>query len=91
MITGASTPQVSDRYVIQMIELRIGSVLARHLMKWSCMRTIQISIGEIIEAMYEELVETYGDKELALVAAQALGDDLLARFAKGGAVERDTP
>jgi hypothetical protein len=46
------------------------------------MQTIQISIGEIIEAMYEELVETYGDKELALVAAQALGDDLLARVAK---------
>ena len=45
------------------------------------MRTIQVSIGELIEAMYEELVETYGDKELALVAAQALGDDLLARFA----------
>ena len=43
------------------------------------MRTIQISIGEIIEAMYEELIETYGDRELALVAAQALGDELLAR------------
>jgi hypothetical protein len=50
----------------------------------SIMRTIQISIGEIIEAMYEELVETYGDKELALVAAQALGDDLLARCAADG-------
>jgi hypothetical protein len=46
---------------------------------------IQISIGEIIEAVYEELVETYGDKELALVAAQALGDDLLARFAQASA------
>lgn len=45
------------------------------------MRTIQISIGELIEAMYEELVETYGDRELALVAAQALGDDLLSRAA----------
>ena len=45
------------------------------------MRTIQISIGEIIEAVYQELIETYGDKELALVAAQALGDDLLARLA----------
>jgi hypothetical protein len=45
--------------------------------------TIQISIGEIIEAMYEELVETYGDKELALVAAQALGDELLARTSRG--------
>jgi hypothetical protein len=46
------------------------------------MQTIQISIGEIIEAVYDELVETYGDKELALVAAQALGDDLLSRVAK---------
>jgi hypothetical protein len=51
--------------------------------------TIQISIGEIIEAMYEELVETYGDRELALVAAQALGDDLLARAAKAMAAQRD--
>ena len=53
------------------------------------MRTIQISIGEIIEAMYEELVETYGDRELALVAAQALGDDLLARFARASAQPDD--
>jgi hypothetical protein len=44
------------------------------------MRTIHISIGEIIEAVYEELVETYHDKELALIAAQAVGDDLLGRF-----------
>jgi hypothetical protein len=47
------------------------------------MRTIHVSIGELLEAVYEELVEAYGDKELALVAAQALGDDLLARFARG--------
>lgn len=72
-----------------MIQTGPAGALARHLMKCSCMRTIQISIGEIIEAMYEELVETYGDRELALVAAQALGDDLLARFAKSGAPERD--
>jgi len=52
------------------------------------MRTIQISIGEIIEAMYEELLEAYGDRELALVAAQALGDDLLARAARQDAPER---
>jgi len=44
--------------------------------------TIQISIGEIIEAMYEELLEQFGDRELALVAAQALSDDLLARVAR---------
>jgi hypothetical protein len=46
------------------------------------MQTVQVSIGEIIEAMYEGLIEAYGDRELALVAAQALGDDLLARVAK---------
>jgi hypothetical protein len=46
------------------------------------MRTIQISIGEIIEAVYEELIESYGDRELALVAAQAIGDDLFARLAR---------
>jgi hypothetical protein len=72
-----------------MIQTRSPAMLARHLMKWSCMRTIQISIGEIIEAMYEELIETYGDRELALVAAQALGDDLLSRFAKSAVPERD--
>lgn len=52
------------------------------------MRTIQVSIGEIIEAMYEELVENYGDKELALVATQALGDDLLARLDKADSAMR---
>ena len=53
------------------------------------MQTIQVSIGEIIESVYEELVETYGDRELALVAAQALGDDLLARFASKPAPKRE--
>jgi hypothetical protein len=55
----------------------------------SAMRTIQISIGEIIEAMYEGLIETYGDKELATVAAQAIGDELLARLAKAAVHTRD--
>lgn len=58
----------------------------RLILPWGM--TIQISIGEIIEAMYVELVETYGDKELALVAAQALGDDLLARFAAQSATAK---
>lgn len=53
------------------------------------MRTIQISIGEIIEAMYDEWLETFGDKELALAAAQTLSDHLLraarAEAAHGGA------
>jgi predicted metalloprotease len=49
-------------------------------MKCFAMRTIQISIGELIEAVYEELVEQYGDRELALVAAQAVGDDLMQRL-----------
>ena len=44
------------------------------------MQDIQISIGEIIEAVYEELIETYNDRELALVAAQAVGDELLERM-----------
>jgi hypothetical protein len=53
-------------------------------------RTIQISIGEILEAMYEGLMEAYGDRELALVAAQTLGDELLARLAsKAGAAGHD--
>ena len=53
------------------------------------MLTVQIPIGEIIEAVYEELLEAYGDKELAVVAAQALGDDLLARVAEANARQRD--
>jgi hypothetical protein len=48
------------------------------------MRTVQISVGEIIEAMYADLIETYGDHELATVASQALAEELLARF-------RETP
>jgi hypothetical protein len=54
----------------------------------SGMRTIQISVGELIEAVYEELVETYGDRELALVAAQAVGDDLMQRLAEPVDVKR---
>ncbi len=49
------------------------------------MRTIQLSIGEIIEAMYDGLLEEYGDRELSLVAAQAVSDALLARVAKADA------
>ena len=82
MITGPATAERPRDHVIEMT--RTGSAPVRGTKLDDCwiMRTIQISIGEIIEAMYEELVETYGDRELALVAAQALGDDLLARFAK---------
>ncbi len=46
---------------------------------------IQISIGEIIEAVYAELIETYNDRELALVAAQAVGDELMERMQKQAA------
>ena len=53
------------------------------------MQTVQSSIGEIIEAVYQELVEAYGDKELALVAAQAVSDDLLARVAKANAAREN--
>ena len=53
--------------------------MARGLMHAWGMRTIQISIGELIEAVYAELVEAYGDRELALIAAQAVGDDLRSR------------
>jgi|RhiMetdeSRZDD1v2_1073273.scaffolds.fasta_scaffold1060304_2 hypothetical protein len=59
-----------------MIQARAGTRLDESLR----MRTIQVSIGELIEAVYEELIETYGDRELALVAAQAVGDDLLERL-----------
>ena len=49
------------------------------------MQDIQISIGEIIEAVYAELIETYNDRELALVAAQAVGDELMERMQKQAA------
>ena len=52
------------------------------------MQTVQISIGEIIEAVYEELIETYNDRELALVAAQAVGDELMERMQKRPAAAR---
>ncbi|HVK77277.1 MAG TPA: hypothetical protein VM734_28420 [Kofleriaceae bacterium] len=41
------------------------------------MRTVEISIGELVEAFYEELLETYHDKEVALIAAQTLATELL--------------
>lgn len=71
--------------MIELTRAGTAAALARRLMHASGMQTVQISIGEIIEAMYEGLIEAYGDKELALVAAQALGDDLLARLAKPAA------
>lgn len=46
------------------------------------MRTIRLSIGEIIEAMYDGLTRGIRDRELSLVAAQAVSDALLARVAK---------
>lgn len=90
LITRASTPGAGIDHVIEMMGPPRPAALARRLMNPSGMRTIQISIGEIIEAVYEELMDTYGDREMALVAAQALGDDLLARFrSKGGSPPSD--
>jgi hypothetical protein len=43
------------------------------------MRTIQIPLGEIIEATYDELMRSFGDEDLALVAAEAIAYDLLTR------------
>jgi hypothetical protein len=63
-------------HVIEIIRARAGTPLDE-----PASMTIQISIGELIEAIYDELLEAYGDRELALVAAQAVGDDLLARAA----------
>ena len=68
--------RLSDRNDPNRIRTHLGTRLDEAL----GMQTIQISIGELIEAVYEELVETYGDRELALVAAQAVGDDLMQRL-----------
>ena len=43
------------------------------------MRTVQIPLGEIIEAMYDELMRSFGDPDLARVAAEAVAYDLLTR------------
>ena len=53
-------------------------------------RTIQVSIAEVIQSVYEELLEQYGDRELALVAAQAVGDDLLSRSNRRATTHSDT-
>ncbi|HEY4177852.1 MAG TPA: hypothetical protein VGM90_13490 [Kofleriaceae bacterium] len=53
------------------------------------MRTIQVSIAEVIQSVYEELLEQYGDRELALVAAQAVGEDLMARSARRASTHSD--
>jgi hypothetical protein len=47
--------------VIEKIYARVATPGGTGFDGCSYMRTIQISIGEIIEAMFEELVETYGD------------------------------
>jgi hypothetical protein len=43
------------------------------------MRTVQVPLGEIIEAMYDELMRCFGDEDLAAVAAEAIAYDLLTR------------
>jgi hypothetical protein len=45
--------------------------------------TLQVSLGEIVEAFYEELVETYGDEEVALMMAQTLANELLLQASHG--------
>jgi hypothetical protein len=42
------------------------------------MLTIQIPFGELLEAVIDDLMETYRDRELAMAAAQAVADVLLA-------------
>lgn len=53
------------------------------------MHTIQVSLAEVIQAVYEEMIEQYGDRELALIAAQAIGDDLLASASRATAQTND--
>jgi hypothetical protein len=55
------------------------------------MKTVQVSIGELVEALYDEMMETYGDRELALITAQALADDLLAEARNPRAARSDAP
>ena len=36
------------------------------------------TLGELIQAVYEELLEVYGDEDLAAVAAAAMVNELLS-------------
>ncbi len=43
------------------------------------MRTVQVSLGELIEAMYDDLAETYEAKNVAREGAAAIANELLAK------------
>ncbi len=52
------------------------------------MRTIHVPLGELLEAVYADLMETYGDRELALAAVQELGEELMTRSRVEAAADR---
>ena len=54
------------------------------------MLTIQISFGEILEAVIDELMETYRDHDLAMAAAQAIANVLLASSIPAGDAPRSS-
>ncbi|MFT7518659.1 MAG: hypothetical protein ACI9MC_000791 [Kiritimatiellia bacterium] len=41
-------------------------------------QTLQISLGDLINVLYEEYLEVYGDEDLASVAAAATINDMIA-------------
>jgi len=49
------------------------------------MRKLDTHLGALIPVLFDELLEVYGDAELAAVAAAAIINDLLAKAARADA------
>jgi hypothetical protein len=55
------------------------------------MRTVQVSLGELIEAMYDDLAETYEADDVASAGAAAMANELLAEAAAVRARKKAVP
>jgi hypothetical protein len=55
------------------------------------MRTVQVSLGELIEAMYDDLAETYEAGDVARAGAAAVANELLAQAASERAARQAAP
>jgi hypothetical protein len=55
------------------------------------MRTVQVSLGELIEAMYDDLAETYQAEDVACEGAAAVANELLIEVAATRARKQAVP
>jgi hypothetical protein len=60
----------------QVIEMN-GAAAGTPIDKTVVMMTIQIPFGELLEAVIDDLMDTYNDRDLAMAAAQAIANVLL--------------